>query len=228
MNQIKVGRSPMELHQEQERQQKERKYHELNRFAQKGQTVMVGSSLMEWFPINELMMSNGIPGTVYNRGLGGYTTADLLRCLDVCIFELAPSRIFINIGTNDIGLPGDDLRTLIRNYREILTQIKERLPECQINIIAYYPVANMEMPPMPDGRKPRTLAAVQAANRRVCQMAKELGLRFIDVNAVISDADGYMRKEFASDPIHMWPSAYQEILMALKPYLLESENIHTI
>lgn len=220
MNEHEKERAFMEERQKMERQRNEQKYHELNRFARKGQTVMVGSSLMEWFPINELMMSNGIPGIVYNRGLGGYTTTDLLQCLDACIFELEPSRIFINIGTNDIGLPGDDIGNLIQNYREILRQIMERLPSCEINVMAYYPVANMELPPMPEGRKPRTLEAVQEANRRVRAMAEELGLRFIDINYAISDADGYMREEFAADPIHMWPSAYQEILMALKPYLL--------
>ncbi len=199
----------------------ERKYHELNRFAQKGKTVMVGSSLMEWFPINELMMSNNIPGVVYNRGLGGYTTDDLLKCLDVVVFELEPSRIFINIGTNDIGLPGDDLGHLIANYREILRQIREKLPVCQIYILAYYPVADVDLPfPLPNGRKPRTLEAVQEANRRVKALAEEMDLPFIDVNSVISDDRGYMRPEFAADPIHMWPGAYQLILEALEPYLM--------
>lgn len=204
----------------QEHARSEKKYHELNKVAQKGQTVMVGSSLMEWFPINELMMSKGVPGVVYNRGLGGYTTDDLLKCLDVVVFELEPSRIFINIGTNDIGMPGDDLGHLIENYRNILTQIQNRLPQCEINVLAYYPVADMELPgPMPGGRKPRTLEAVQEANRRVQALAEELGLRYIDVNAGISDERGYMRSEFAADPIHMWPSAYVHVLDALIPYL---------
>lgn len=203
-----------------ERFRKENSYRQLNRFAQKGQTVMVGSSLMEQFPIGELMMSNGIPGVVYNRGLGGYTTTELLECLDVCVFELEPSRIFINIGTNDIGLPGDDLGNLERNYRKILSLIREKLPRCEINLLAYYPVADTEPPSgLPDGRKPRTLEAVQEANRRIKAMAEELGLTFIDLNDAISDERGYLRKEFAADPIHMWPSAYQELLMRLKPYL---------
>ena len=210
----------MEERMKMERQKNERRYHELNQFAKKGQTVMVGSSLMEQFPINELMMSNGIPGIVYNRGLGGYTTTDLLQCLDVCVFELEPSRIFINIGTNDIGLPGDDLGNLIKNYREILNRIMEQLPKCEIIVMAFYPVADMALPPMPGGRKPRTLEAVQEANRRVREMAESLGLTFIDVNDAISDERGYMRQEFAADPIHMWPSAYQNILMALKPWLV--------
>lgn len=211
----------MKAFQEMERQRNHRKYHELNLLAQKGQTVMVGSSLMEWFPINELMMSNGIPGVVYNRGLGGYTTTDLLGCMDECILELEPSRIFINIGTNDIGLPGDDLGMLEKNYREILRRIKERLPQCQVNVMAFYPVADMELPTnLPGGRKPRTLESVQEANSRIKAMAQELGLNFIDVNDTISDERGYMKAEYAADSIHMWPSAYQQILMALKPYLL--------
>lgn len=200
----------------------QRKYHELNQFAVKHQTVMVGSSLMEWFPINELMMSAGIPDIVYNRGLGGYTTDDLLQCMDECIFELEPRRIFINIGTNDLGLPGDDIGHLIANYRTILTQIQQRLPECQINVMAYYPVADLPLPENPPGgRKPRTLAAVHEANRRVKLLAEELGLRYLDFNRAIADERGYLRTEYAADPIHMWPSAYQSILKLLLPYLLE-------
>lgn len=206
----------------QEHLRMERKYRELNRFAVKHQTVMVGSSLMEWFPINELMMSAGIPGIVYNRGLGGYTTEDLQKCLDVCVFDLEPARIFINIGTNDLGLPGDDIGNLIQNYRRILLEIRERLPECQINVLAYYPVADLPLPQNPPGgRKPRTLEAVREANRRVKLLAEELGLRFLDFNSTIEDDRGYMRSEYAADPIHMWPSAYQKILEQLEPYLRE-------
>lgn len=206
--------------QKQERLRREHNYRELNRFAQKGQTVMVGSSLMEQFPINELMGSNGISGIVYNRGLGGYTTTDLLACLDVCVFELEPSRIFINIGHQRHWTAGDDLGNLERNYRKIISLIQKKLPQCKINMLAYYPVADMELPSgLPEGRKPRTLEAVREANRRIQAMAEELGLPFIDLNDAISDDRGYMRQEYAADPIHMWPSAYQEILIRLKPYL---------
>jgi hypothetical protein len=45
-------------------------YAALNRYAQKGQIVLVGSSLMGQFPINELMMSQNLPGIVYNRAVG--------------------------------------------------------------------------------------------------------------------------------------------------------------
>lgn len=39
--------------------QKLRKYRELNQMAEKGRTVCAGSSLMENFPINEMLMDLG-------------------------------------------------------------------------------------------------------------------------------------------------------------------------
>lgn len=198
-------------------------YRELNRFAVKNSTVMVGSSLMEGYPINEIMMALGIPGIVYNRGIRGYLTTDLMDSMDECVFGLEPSRIFINIGTNDIGMPGDDIGRLIENYRKILLQIRDRLPNCQINILAYYPISTIPMVlPAGSSRKPRTLEAVHCANERVKALAEELGLRFIDVNAAVMDETGYMKLEYAMDTIHMKPAAYYEITKLLKPYLMET------
>ena len=134
----------MELNFEQimkrEAAEKKQIYHDLNQSALPGQIVMAGSSLMEQFPINELLMSSGMHRIVYNRGLGGFTTEQYLEALDVCVLELKPRKVFINIGTNDIGATEDWQETLIANYREILCRIRTELPDCKIIVMAYYPV----------------------------------------------------------------------------------------
>ena len=61
------------------------RYRRLNQFAQLGKVLFVGSSLMEQFPINELLLDMGRTYTVYNRGIGGYTTQQLAKSLDVCL-----------------------------------------------------------------------------------------------------------------------------------------------
>lgn len=81
------------------------KYNLLNTFARKGQILFTGSSLMEQFPINELFMTEGMDQIIYNRGVGGFTTDDMLEHMDTQIFAVEPSKIFINIGTNDISNP---------------------------------------------------------------------------------------------------------------------------
>lgn len=64
----------------------------------------------------------------------------MLESMEEMVFGLEPSRIFINIGTNDIADPGYRLEKLIENYREILRRIREGLPEAETNVLAFYPV----------------------------------------------------------------------------------------
>ena len=207
-------------HMQREAAQKKQIYHDLNLAAVPGQIVMAGSSLMEQFPINELMMSTGNSTIVYNRGLGGFTAEQYLDALDVCVMELKPSKVFINIGTNDIGATADWPERLISTYRKILMRIQSELPACKIFVMAYYPVTDTPEPFCPPNAvEPRTLDKVHLANELVSKLAKELGLEFLDVNHAIKDQDGYLRKEFAKDPVHMWPSAYREILRELLPYM---------
>ena len=115
-----------QMHEEQKT--KLERYRILDRYARKGQILFTGSSLMEQFPINELLMSNGMLQVIYNRGIGGFTTDDMLQHMEEMVFGTEPSRIFINIGTNDISKPEYRLETLMANYREILTRVRERLP----------------------------------------------------------------------------------------------------
>ena len=127
---------------EKEKQLKLERYRRLNRLVRPGQILLAGSSLMELFPAGELLESRGIrlPLAVYNRGISGFTTAELLENMDVCVCALQPSKIFINIGTNDLNGPDYAEEALIRNYRKILEGIREQLPGTKLYVMAYYPV----------------------------------------------------------------------------------------
>ena len=39
---------------------------------------------------------------IYNRGVSGLNTDEFLENIDTLLLDLEPSKIFINIGTNDI------------------------------------------------------------------------------------------------------------------------------
>ena len=73
------------------------KYRILNETVVKGQILFTGSSLMEQFPINELLMTEKMDYIIYNRGVGGFTTDDMLENMDVQVFGTEKSKIFINI-----------------------------------------------------------------------------------------------------------------------------------
>ena len=115
------------------------RYRILNQDVKKGEILFTGSSLMENFPINELMMTAGMTQVIYNRAIGGFTTADMLAHMEETVFGTKPSRIFINIGTNDISAKDYRLEKLLENYEIIIRQIRERLPETEVFMMAYYP-----------------------------------------------------------------------------------------
>ncbi len=199
---------------------KVRRYRGMNAYAKRGATVLVGSSLMEHFMVNEFIMAEGIDKTVYNRGVAGWRTDELLKNMDACIFELEPSKIFINIGSNDLDRPGDALGKLIKQYRKILRRIKERLPDCIVYVMAYYPVLReFDVDDFQAADKTRSRDGIEEANRAVSALAAEMGCEFIDVNHVLTDEDGYLRPEFGADKVHLLAPAYRLIFDEIKEYL---------
>ena len=207
---------------QQEKQEKVERYRRLNTMVRPGQILFVGSSLMEQFPIYELLLDRQLPCTIYNRGIGGYTTAELMNSMDVCIYDLKPSQIFINIGTNDLNGPDYREETLIANYRRILHGIKEHLPEAAVTLLAYYPInpeVGGQIPFMQELLKHRTNERIAAANAAVQQLAQEEGLAFLNVNAGITDEKGFLKAEYTIEGMHMYGNGYVPVLEALLPYL---------
>jgi len=194
-----------------------------NQTAKKGQILFVGSSLMEIFPIDKMQQNLGLDKVIYNRGVRATTTADLLDHMDTLIFDLAPSKIFINIGSNDIGfdVPQD---VFLANYDEILHQIKEKLPDTAVFVMAYYPINAVDDFGEEKNEHDQLFAhrsngLLEAANAKVQQLAQKNGYEFINVNAGLTDLSGNLRKELTFDGGHMNPAGYEIVLANLKKYL---------
>lgn len=206
-----------------EQQDKLERYRILNQNVKKGEILFTGSSLMEQFPVNELLMTNGMNQVIYNRGIGGFTTTDMLQHMEEMIFGTEPSRIFINIGTNDIGSPDYQLEALLERYEEIIVRIQERLPEAEINMMAYYPVNETDKIPEGEWGKTafvtRTNENINIANAAVENLAAKKGCRFINVNEGLADERGKLKKEYTIEGIHMYANGYQVVLQNLKKYL---------
>lgn len=214
----------MDAYMKRDKKNKAKNYHYLNQKAVKGQILFTGSSLMEQFPVNEIAMSDGLDRIIYNRGIGGTTTDDFLEEIDAVLFDLEPSKIFINIGTNDFGerADGKDWRGhLLENYETILRQIRQRLPEASVFVMAYYPVKDAAPGDMiaENMLKIRTNENLNQVNQELEKLAGRYGYRFIDVNTGIKDEQGKLRGDLTIEGVHMYASAYQIIYENLKPYL---------
>ena len=207
-----------------EKMDKLERYRHLNRYVKKGQILFTGSSLMEQFPIGEILLNHDLHLTIYNRGIGGYTIPEMLNSMNEQILDLEPSKTFINIGTNDISNPEETTEKLISDYRQVLLQIKEKLPETKVYMMAYYPV-NVSVAakqPWPYAKEAAQLRLERLAgcNEAVERLAKEFNYDYIDVNEGLTAADGQTKEEFSIDGIHMWSDAYEIVFENMKKYLI--------
>lgn len=203
-----------------------KRYSMRNKYIKKGQILFVGSSLMEQFPIEEMQAVLNLERIIYNRGIGGITTKDLLSLMNECIFELEPSKIFINIGSNDIaaGLNNGAKEKFLENYKEILLRIKESLPATELFVMAYYPVNAKENFGLETENHKELFASrnnknIALVNEEVKKLTMQLGGRYIDVSKGLTDEEGHLKAEYTVEGVHMWPNAYSVILENMKPYL---------
>ncbi len=209
-----------------EKREKVERYRHLNLFVRPHQILFAGSSLMEQFPIYELLMDLQLPYSIYNRGIGGYTTQELLESMDVCIYDLKPDHIYLNIGTNDLNGPDYSQDEMIARYRSIVEGIYEHLPGVSLNLLAYYPVnpSAAPNPQMAEIFRWRTNDRIRSANAAVKKLAEEMGARFIDLNEGITDENGELKAVYTIDGMHMYGDGYVPVLKALLSYLPSKQD----
>lgn len=204
-----------------EKADKVERFRHLNPYAKKGQIVFAGSSLMEQFPIYEFLQDFDLPYTIYNRGVGGFTTTELLPVLKECVYDLAPKYLYLNIGTNDLNGPDYDQAQLMARYDHILCEIEKNVPGVQITLLAYYPVNPdaTTIPYMKNVFRYRTNERIRAASEGVKALAEKHGAAFLDLNAGITDEQGRLKAEYTIEGMHMYANGYKPVLDALLPHL---------
>lgn len=216
-------RAAIQLQHEFEKKRKTQNYRNLNEHARKGAILFTGSSLMEQFPVCELCASAGITETVYNRGIGGFTTDEFLEHIHIQLLDLEPSKVFINIGTNDLNddsIPvGERLGRLRANLSKIFDHAKASLPATEFFVMAYYPVrekytGNDKLPEKDFAS--RTNALIDKANEMLAALAADYGYHFINANDGLADEDGQLKKEYTHDGVHLYANAYRVVFDKIK------------
>lgn len=112
----------------------QKKYSEFNTQSfTEGKVIFLGNSLTDYFPTEWFEQ-----GEVINRGIcGDITEGVILRLHQIII--LKPTKIFIEIGINDI-IEKVPLEEITENYDKILFSLKNKLPSTQIFILNNLPI----------------------------------------------------------------------------------------
>ncbi|MBQ0001749.1 MAG: lysophospholipase [Clostridiales bacterium] len=204
-----------------EKADKVERFRHLNPYVKKGQIVFAGSSLMEQFPIYEFLQDFDLPYTIYNRGVGGFTTTEMTEVLKETIYDLEPKYLFLNIGTNDLNGPDYVKEELMARYDHILNEVEAHVPDVKIFLLAYYPInpEAADNPWMKEVCRYRTNTRINEASEGVKALAEKHGASFLNLNAGITDEKGNLKAEYTIEGMHMYANGYKPVLDALLPVL---------
>ena len=114
------------------------------------------------------------------------------------------------------------VENLMAQYEEILTRIRQVLPEAKFWLMAYYPcnkkVLSSDMMTAMHFRF-RTNDRVREANEALKDLASRFDTEYLDLNSGITDQEGELKEEYAVDGIHMYGDGYMEVFEQLLPVL---------
>ncbi|MCA9974876.1 MAG: hypothetical protein KC413_03975, partial [Anaerolineales bacterium] len=168
---------------------------------QPGDTVFLGDSITEWFPLDEMFPNVRIK----NRGISGDTTDGILRRLHQ-ITNGQPHRIFLKIGTNDVGF-GHPLPQISANYETILARIKAESPRSAVFVLSILP------------RHPPYTGEIQRLNQIIAALAQKHNFTFIDLFPHFVNDQGGLRAEFTNDNLHLMGGGYAQFRDVIAPHV---------
>jgi lysophospholipase L1-like esterase len=163
-------------------------------------TAMVGDSLSQWFPADQL------PGRQLwlNQGISGDTTTGILDRLSF-LDTAKPDTIYFMAGVNDLKR-GDNERDILRNISQIISRLKRQHPTAQIIVQSILPTRSAQIPN----------ARIAKLNPLIQELARRQGVEYLDLQPQFRDGDGSLRADLTTDGIHLSPQGYQVWQLALQ------------
>lgn len=176
--------------------------------------IFLGDSIVEYFPIHELLQS---PKHMVNRGVRGYRTDLLQTHLDAHVFGTELEQIFLLIGTNDIGKEIPQKGTL-DNVEAVLQAILRDFPLTHINLISVLPVSQEER--YKEKVSIRSNEKIQALNQAYQELAQAYHqVSYVDVYSSLLDEVGQLAEAYTTDGLHLSVAGYRILAQALQEIL---------
>jgi lysophospholipase L1-like esterase len=163
-------------------------------------TVFLGDSITEgWASTDPSFFSKGNVG----RGISAQTSPQLLVRMHADVIALKPRVVHIMAGTNDIAhntgpMTAQDSQNNLMAMCEIALAHKLRI------VLGSVPPASKYWWQPATRPKPQALAM----NQWLRDYARQIGAKYADYAAVLTDANGAVKPELAKDEVHPTPAGY--------------------
>lgn len=185
----------------------------VNEDVKEGAIVFFGDSLTEFYPIQDFFPTY----TIYNRGIAGDTTKDLLARIDNVI-AVKPRKVFVQIGTNDLG-KGATPKKVVANIKIIYQKLTEAIPGVEIIAISLYPISHHKMWLSPIIAGIRSNKKIRTTNFLLNELCREMNITFINMHDKLVGPRKRINKEYTLEGLHISGRGYGVISQVLCDYV---------
>jgi lysophospholipase L1-like esterase len=179
--------------------------------------LFLGDSITHRYDLNKYFST--LP--VINSGVEANQTIDILNDMSSRIYQYNPSKIFIMIGTNDIGTEKSE-NDIVNNIENIIKKIKLNRKYAEIYLESIYPINDTD-----DNKinhsivEPRTNDKIKEINNKLKKYCSLNKVTYIDMYDKLIDKDGNLKLEYTKEGLHMSDEGYKVITAVIKKYIKE-------
>ena len=155
---------------------------------------------------------------VYNSGIAGNMTKDILGDMENRVFVYNPTKVFILIGTNDLVYSGLDNDGIKNNIEEIINKIYEKNSNTKIYLESIYPVNNSLNKEIVETRTNDNIKNLNNKIEKICNNNK---CTYINMYDNLTDKNGNMKRIYTVDGLHLNKIGYKVVASKLTKYLNE-------
>ena len=175
--------------------------------------VFLGDSITSRYDLNKYFPNYN----VYNSGIAGNMTKDILDNMENRVFAYNPTKVFILIGTNDLVYSGLDNDGIKNNIEEIINKIYEKNSNTKIYLESIYPVNNSINKEIVETRTNDNIKDLNNKIEKICNNK----CTYINMYDNLTDKNGNMKRIYTVDGLHLNKIGYKVITNKLIKYLDE-------
>lgn len=160
--------------------------------------VFIGDSLTARCEWKEKIEKDNI----LNLGIDGDTTLGILKRLDK-VLDLAPKKVFIMAGVNDLCLSTSCVDEVCENYKKIVKKLLSKNIEVVVQSTLFTQMQTVNK-------------KVLALNNLLKSYCKEDNIKFLDLNPYLCEK-GLLKEHLTTDGLHLNTHAYEIWSENIKP-----------
>ena len=182
----------------------------------KNQIVLIGDCLIENLDIDKYF--NGVE--IYNNGISGDTTELLIKTLYKRAIKYKPSKLFISIGSNDMGFENTSVKDIYNNIITLVEEVKKRSKDTEIHIVSVIPVnpANMDIINR-EYVDARDNSEIGMLNYYIKNYVRKNRLKYVDITKHLKNDFEQLDLSFTTDGFHLNQTGYDVVSEQIKIYI---------